>query len=372
MQTATPHLIQLSKSSSQTGTISEIVKGMRCEVLEAGGIRTHRHIRGSLPAAYPIEADFSTGPVLFLSLDEGITDPWLGMTLTADGGVIRESTVTQKLVSQYIADPRAHRVGTAQTSIGQVLPLATQRTANYCRWWFDSVSKLFLAGRSSLVLKDVPLVVPYRAAATPYECATLDLLRSGINAEWCEVKEVSPFFAGRALNSPGLTFSGGQRIGALANEYCKFLDAFGPDPVSPPAGAIYVSRNESRMRRVINEDALYPHLEALGVRTIHPASLSLQEQIRAFREARTVIAPHGAGMTNLIFCRNGTRVVEIFPDGGVHGSAFLRLSSHRNFDYWFIVGSSLPNEKSKKNPNNADIVLDIHSTIGFIKDVLSS
>ncbi len=34
-----------------------------------------------------------------------------------------------------------------------VLPLASQRMGNYCRWWLDSVAKMFVCGRST-VLRD--------------------------------------------------------------------------------------------------------------------------------------------------------------------------------------------------------------------------
>ena len=41
--------------------------------------------------------------------------------------------------------------------------------------------------------------------------------------------------------------------------------------------------------------------------------MSVAEQVELFVYADVVVAPHGAGLTNLLFCREGTRIVEIFP-----------------------------------------------------------
>jgi capsular polysaccharide biosynthesis protein len=38
------------------------------------------------------------------------------------------------------------------------------------------------------------------------------------------------------------------------------------------------------------------------------------EQIRIFQEAEFVIATHGAALSNLAFCHEGTKVIEMSPD----------------------------------------------------------
>jgi capsular polysaccharide biosynthesis protein len=81
------------------------------------------------------------------------------------------------------------------------------------------------------------------------------------------------------------------------------------------AALIYVARTDAEHRRMRNEDALIALLERLGFRTIVPGALSTAEQIATFRAARMVIGPHGAGMTNIAFCRPGAVVYELLPRG---------------------------------------------------------
>ena len=76
---------------------------------------------------------------------------------------------------------------------------------------------------------------------------------------------------------------------------------------------IYVARTDSTNRRMVNEDELIAYLETVGFRIVLPGSYTPEEQIVLFREARVVVGGHGAGMTNIAFCRPGTLIYELLP-----------------------------------------------------------
>ena len=79
------------------------------------------------------------------------------------------------------------------------------------------------------------------------------------------------------------------------------------------AEEIYVARTDADTRTMENEAELIELLQRQGVRIIVPGTLSVSEQIAAFRAARLVIGPHGAGLSNLVFCRVGSFVYEMLP-----------------------------------------------------------
>jgi hypothetical protein len=79
------------------------------------------------------------------------------------------------------------------------------------------------------------------------------------------------------------------------------------------AEEIYVARTDATVRTMQNEAELIDLLQRQGVRIIVPGALSVAEQIAAFRAARLVIGPHGAGLSNLVFCRSGSFVYEMLP-----------------------------------------------------------
>ena len=58
---------------------------------------------------------------------------------------------------------------------------------------------------------------------------------------------------------------------------------------------IYVSRNDARLRRVLNEKSFMPSLEAMGFQRAVLAELPIARQVALFKNAEIVIAPHEPG-----------------------------------------------------------------------------
>jgi hypothetical protein len=80
----------------------------------------------------------------------------------------------------------------------------------------------------------------------------------------------------------------------------------------PPA-MLYVSRRERGVRCFDNEAEQIAMLAARGARIIDPGSLSLDQQIAAFRAAPCIVGVMGAGMTNIAFAPRGARVLTCAP-----------------------------------------------------------
>ncbi|NYI76315.1 glycosyltransferase family 61 protein [Nocardioides panzhihuensis] len=93
--------------------------------------------------------------------------------------------------------------------------------------------------------------------------------------------------------------------------------------VDPASRRIYVSRTRSP-RSFTNEAAVEEMMSDLGFRIVYAEDLTLAEQASAFGSADLVVAPHGAGLTNLAFARAGVKVVELFPDNFVKPDFYLR------------------------------------------------
>ncbi len=69
---------------------------------------------------------------------------------------------------------------------------------------------------------------------------------------------------------------------------------------------VYISRNDSAKRRVLNEVELMKSLEKKGFVSFELSKLSFQEKISLFANAKVIIATIGAGQANLVFCKQGT------------------------------------------------------------------
>ena len=77
---------------------------------------------------------------------------------------------------------------------------------------------------------------------------------------------------------------------------------------------IYVSRQNTNYRNVVNEDDLIDLLKQNNFKIIDPNHLEIIEQIQLFSQAKFVISPTGSSLANIIFCKPGTKIIEISPD----------------------------------------------------------
>ncbi len=112
---------------------------------------------------------------------------------------------------------------------------------------------------------------------------------------------------------------------------------------------IYISRRSTKKRRLVNEAELEAQLSARGFKIIQPEQLSVAEQSSMFRRARCVVAPHGAGLTNLIFCPEGTHLIEIKAPQYYKPPCFQNLAAARGFAYSRITGNAGSNTEFDVN-----------------------
>lgn len=110
---------------------------------------------------------------------------------------------------------------------------------------------------------------------------------------------------------------------------------------------VYLSRGNARTRRIENESELVAALEKLDFVCVRAEKLSFRDQVEVFHSARAIVAPHGAGLTNLIFCRKGSLVFEIFSTGYIRPDYAL-ISEKCGLDYSFILNG----EESDVDPEN--------------------
>lgn len=105
---------------------------------------------------------------------------------------------------------------------------------------------------------------------------------------------------------------------------------------------VYISRNDAGQRRVENEAELVETLNQYGFERYQLTQLSILDQVSLFANADVVVAPHGAGLTNIVYSEELT-VVELFgdPETGIKiGPHYCLLSNTLDFDYRYVICDS--------------------------------
>lgn len=102
-----------------------------------------------------------------------------------------------------------------------------------------------------------------------------------------------------------------------------YLPLVASHAIKPGAKKVFISRKKASFRRIINEDEVFSLFKAQGFVRYCLEDLSLLEQVALFHGADVIVAPHGAGLVNMIFCKQGALIVEIFQE-------------HQDETFWYL------------------------------------
>ena len=110
---------------------------------------------------------------------------------------------------------------------------------------------------------------------------------------------------------------------------------------------IYVTREDSNYRKIINEADILPVLRSKGYKIINPQLYNIDEQIKVFSGADKIIAPHGSNLSNIIFCKPGTEIYEIGPRfennyEKIFENRYKFLAEANNLKYYRFITDTVP------------------------------
>jgi capsular polysaccharide biosynthesis protein len=131
---------------------------------------------------------------------------------------------------------------------------------------------------------------------------------------------------------------------------------------------LFLSRRDTRVRVLLNEDELIGALQPLGFRVIVPGEMPVREQIEAFSRARVVVSAHGAGMTNLIFAPRSAFVLEIASGRIARMRDFEIIAGQRGQAYAQIVSEDYGPERDGLSETNRDYRVDVAAVVKILRE----
>ncbi len=124
---------------------------------------------------------------------------------------------------------------------------------------------------------------------------------------------------------------------------------------------VFISRSKALGRRIANENEVIEALKPLGFATYILEEMSYFEQVKLFAQAQVIVAPHGAGLTNLIFADNPT-ILELF--GAYVGREFANLARGMGFKYGCL---GCPSPRSEMRQKDGDMVVNVAELIELLE-----
>ncbi len=233
----------------------------------------------------------------------------------------------------------------------------------YFHWMFDVVARINLIQKISEDINPIDQVV-VNHCPHPYQKETLE--RVGISSDKIIESLHTPHIKAKKIIVPNIL----QEYG-ISQWKCELLRQAFLHPENPPNipkfKRIYINRNQAPYRKTLNNQAVIQLLEKYGFQSLCLESLSVIEQAAYLNQAEIVVAPHGAGLTNLTFCQPGTPVIEILSPGYIT-PLYWFLSNICGLEHYILFGEKLPQDDNPKvNPVTRDILVNLQQLEHLLK-----
>jgi hypothetical protein len=187
----------------------------------------------------------------------------------------------------------------------KVAVVTTEGSNTYYHWLFDILPRIFLLEKSGLMDEIETFVFP----ELKYDFQKESLLKIGFPSD--KILEIKPneYLEAKEMIVPSLP----SKLGTVNKWSLDFLQSrLGELSSKKENNKIYISRKYTSQRKLLNEDQIINYLKSEGYLIVFAEELSFEQQITLFANAYVVIAPHGSGLSNIIFCPTGTKVIELF------------------------------------------------------------
>ncbi|MEG4988055.1 tetratricopeptide repeat protein [Microcoleus sp. BR0-C5] len=228
--------------------------------------------------------------------------------------------------------------------------------AAYFHWMFDVITRFDLLQRSRLIETIDKFVV--NAWDSSYQAETLDTL--GIPQDKLLESRCNLHITADKLIVPSISYDGSGAVSKWKCEYLKETFLKKQQPLNTDySERIYITRQQASYRRLVNDEEVIKYLEKFGFRSVKLETMSIAEQASCLAAAKVVVAPHGGGLTNLVFCSPGTKVIEIFSPLYVP-HCYWMISNLCGLEHYYLLGDLVDNP-TQKSPGHKDMRVDLNS-----------
>lgn len=251
-----------------------------------------------------------------------------GKTYSNDGIIIEQNHILKELIWQNDVSRKTDlenidiQILSQPTKItGKVAVIAQNGQFCYYHWMTEVIGRLLLLTSRNITYDY--LVVPLSKSYMQESLHLLDvdttkIIEPSASNIYIQADElIVPSLINQIHPTPTLSsYPSPEIIMLLRNQFLPKIEKYKVENSIFLSKKIFISRKDAAVRKLINEDELFEKLETYGFQRYCLSQLSLLEQMTLFNHADTIIALHGAGLTNLIFSKPGTQVVEIFQARG--------------------------------------------------------
>lgn len=301
-----------------------------------------------------------------------------GFVLSSNNRLIEEVSMQQSMFTpDYVPVDDAHDVFSTRVALkpaeyidGKVMVLATPYAQfNYYHWMMELISRVeILLDGNSKMLDEIDYFY-VNSTAINYQRETLRAL--GVPSEKIIDGIWHPHVCAKELVVTSRTRNGMNCF--FRPETVSFIRGlFETEFQKQKTRRVYLNRKNVLQRKILNEDQLEAMLHTYGFESISPDSMSVSQQAKLLSSCEMVVSAHGASLTNLVFCNEGAKVLELFQRDNVN-PMYWGLSNILKLDYRYLRTKEPKGQPSLDDQvsNFSDIAFDLEDVDEMVADMIN-
>jgi Glycosyltransferase 61 len=250
---------------------------------------------------------------------------------------------------------------------GTVAVLSTTGAMLYFHWLFQLLPRFELIRRSGIDLNSIDYFL-VNSNKSRFQRESLETL--GIDSRRIIESSAVPYLRASTLVVPSVPLWGGC-YASWMREFLRSTFLVDADvEIGTANRRLYISRGSAGYRRVLNETDVIRLLDEFGFEEAKFEEMSIRQQAATIASCEVIVAPHGGGLSNLIFCRPATKVIEIFSPQLVAGY-FWKISALLGLDYYYLLGKGSPSSGDVDYPQSWDARADIEVDLDRLRETLA-
>ena len=232
---------------------------------------------------------------------------------------------------------------------GRSLILASTGGDSYFHWMTDVLPRVRLINEAGFEINSFDHFIINKLEAG-YQKETLDYLKIPSK----KIREIGTKPSGYLCEHAVLP-SLPSFPGAVPPETIHYVRSIVPETSVQKGVKLYIERGKSKRRRIPEEGRIIDWLKMQNFRIIDCGEMSVKDQAAAFAHAELIVAPHGGALTNLMFCREGTKVVELLSSK-YPNPCYRNLCGIAGLPYIGIIGNSQKSESTSDLSDSSGVI----------------
>lgn len=220
------------------------------------------------------------------------------------------------------------------TNFHNILYVTNSNSANFFHWFLDVLPKIefIIQNKDSILKSNLKIMIPngHNNIYTKMSLAAFDL-------DFYYQKKNEIIVSDKSILLPDIAPSGNYRKNFVLKLSQRLKNHWAiKNTIIQSKKRIYISRKNSKKRRLKNEDEIISILKKYEFFILDFDKINFNEQLKYTLDSEILISIHGSGLTHMLWAKQKSKILEIRTKDNFNDNCYFTLASDLGHDYFYL------------------------------------